>query len=152
LARVGILNLDEYGEVANRSAPVDFPLIRGLVQRGLDTFGEFALYSAVIGPSKGRRKGTKMNPITPLRETAEIAFHQGYKLRDKAKTEEALTVLVLQLFDLFGPSPQFNQVFQVLDLVKRAVAAEDWEGGTAPLLAVLARLRQAEAAIQQEDS
>jgi hypothetical protein len=44
LANVGILNLDEYGEVANRSAPVDFPLIRGLVKRGLDTFGEFALF------------------------------------------------------------------------------------------------------------
>jgi hypothetical protein len=43
LANVGILNLDEYGEVGNRSAQVDFPLIRGLVQRGLDTFGEFAL-------------------------------------------------------------------------------------------------------------
>jgi hypothetical protein len=44
LARVGILNLDEYGEVANRCAQVDFPLIGGLVQRGLDTFGEFALF------------------------------------------------------------------------------------------------------------
>src|SRR5947208_14487590 len=44
LAKVGILNLDEYGEVANRSAQVDFPLIRGLVKRGLDTFGEFALF------------------------------------------------------------------------------------------------------------
>jgi hypothetical protein len=44
LANVGILNLDEYGEVANRSAQVDFPLIRGLVRRGLDTFGEFALF------------------------------------------------------------------------------------------------------------
>src|SRR5712671_6351191 len=44
LANVGILNLDEYGEVGNRSAQVDFPLIRTLVQRGLDTFGEFALF------------------------------------------------------------------------------------------------------------
>jgi hypothetical protein len=44
LANVGVLNLDVYGEVANRSAPVDFPLIRGLVQRGLDRFGEFALF------------------------------------------------------------------------------------------------------------
>ncbi len=44
LARVGILNLDEYGEVGNRSALVDFPLIRGLVSRGLATFGEFALF------------------------------------------------------------------------------------------------------------
>src|ERR1700719_1649435 len=44
LAHVGILNLDEYGEVGNRSAEVDFPLLRGLVRRGLDTFGEFALF------------------------------------------------------------------------------------------------------------
>jgi hypothetical protein len=44
LANVGVLNLDEYGEVGNRSAQVDFPLIRGLVKRGLDTFGEFALF------------------------------------------------------------------------------------------------------------
>jgi hypothetical protein len=44
LARVGVLNLDVYGEVANRSAVVDFPLLRGLVKRGLDTFGEFALF------------------------------------------------------------------------------------------------------------
>jgi hypothetical protein len=44
LANVGILNLDEYGEVGNHSAQVDFPLIRGLVKRGLDNFGEFALF------------------------------------------------------------------------------------------------------------
>jgi hypothetical protein len=44
LTNVGILNLDEYGEVGNRCAAVDFPLIRGLVKRGLDTFGEFALF------------------------------------------------------------------------------------------------------------
>src|SRR5947208_8776640 len=44
LANVGVLNLDEYGEVGNRSAKVDFDLIRGLVRRGLDTFDEFALF------------------------------------------------------------------------------------------------------------
>jgi hypothetical protein len=44
LAHAGVLNLDVYGEVGTRSAPVDFPLLRGLVQRGLDTFGEFALF------------------------------------------------------------------------------------------------------------
>jgi hypothetical protein len=44
LARVGILNLDVYGEVGTPSAPVDFPLLPGLVQRGLETFGEFALF------------------------------------------------------------------------------------------------------------
>jgi hypothetical protein len=43
LARVGVLNLDEYGEVGNPNAIVDFHLIRSLVQRGLDLFGEFAL-------------------------------------------------------------------------------------------------------------
>ncbi len=59
LANVGILNLDEYGEVGNRSALVDFPLIRGRVQRGLDTFGEFALFwnqdlDAVVRRRQGR--------------------------------------------------------------------------------------------------
>jgi hypothetical protein len=44
LANVGVLNLDVYGEVGNRSAPVDFPLIRGMAQRGLEAFGEFALF------------------------------------------------------------------------------------------------------------
>jgi hypothetical protein len=44
LSKVGILNLDEYGEVGNRSAGVDFDLIRGLVKRGLERFGEFALF------------------------------------------------------------------------------------------------------------
>ena len=44
LAGVGVLNLDEYGEVGNPSAEADFPLIRSLVKRGLDTFGEFALF------------------------------------------------------------------------------------------------------------
>jgi len=44
LRNVGILNLDAYGEVGKPGAEVDFPLIRGLVKRGLDTFGEFALF------------------------------------------------------------------------------------------------------------
>jgi hypothetical protein len=44
LANVGILNLDEYGEVGHPNAMVDFHLIRGLVKRGLDRFGEFALF------------------------------------------------------------------------------------------------------------
>src|ERR1700733_12262499 len=44
LANVGILNLDEYGEIGSRSAETDFPLIHGLVRRGLERFGEFALF------------------------------------------------------------------------------------------------------------
>ena len=44
LANVGILNLDEYGEVGNAATLGDFPLLRGLVARGLAKFGEFALF------------------------------------------------------------------------------------------------------------
>jgi hypothetical protein len=44
MANVGVLNLDEYGEIGSRSAETDFPLIRGLVRRGLEKFGEFALF------------------------------------------------------------------------------------------------------------
>jgi len=59
LANVGILNLDEYGEVGNPNAMVDFNLIRGLVKRGLDKFGEFALFwnqdlDAVVRRGKDR--------------------------------------------------------------------------------------------------
>ena len=44
MANVGILNLDEYGEIGSRSSETDFPLIHGLVRRGLERFGEFALF------------------------------------------------------------------------------------------------------------
>jgi hypothetical protein len=44
MANVSILNLDEYGETGSRSAETDFPLIHGLVRRGLESFGEFALF------------------------------------------------------------------------------------------------------------
>src|SRR5437660_53316 len=44
LAGVGVLNLDVYGEVGDLSARGDFALLRGLVQRGLEKFGEFALF------------------------------------------------------------------------------------------------------------
>jgi hypothetical protein len=59
LANVGILNLDEYGEVGNPNAVVDFHLIRGLVKCGLDKLGEFALFwnqdlDAVVRRRKGR--------------------------------------------------------------------------------------------------
>ena len=59
LANVGILNLDEYGEVGNPDARVDFNLIRGLVKRGLEKFGEFALFwnqdlDAVVRRGKDR--------------------------------------------------------------------------------------------------
>jgi hypothetical protein len=44
LANVGVLNFDEYGAVGHPDAMVDFHLLRGLVQRGLGKFGEFALF------------------------------------------------------------------------------------------------------------
>ena len=44
MANVGVLNLDEYGEVGNPDAPVDFQLVQALVQAGLQRFGEFALF------------------------------------------------------------------------------------------------------------
>src|SRR5262249_58979873 len=59
LANVGILNLDEYGEVGNPDTMVDFALVRSLVQRGLEKFGEFALFwnqdlDAVVRRGKDR--------------------------------------------------------------------------------------------------
>lgn len=90
-----------------------------------------------------------MTAITELRETAEIAFHQGYKVRDTCKTNEALAVLAMQLFDLFGPSESFGRIFGVLEVVKQAVDRGDWESGTPALLAIVAKLRQVEKLMEQ---
>jgi hypothetical protein len=43
-ANVGVLNLDEYGEIGDPDARGDFQLIRALVGRGLEKFGEFGLF------------------------------------------------------------------------------------------------------------
>jgi hypothetical protein len=92
LANVGILNLDEYGEVGTRSALVDFPLIRGLVKRGLDTFGEFALFwnqdlDAVVRRRQDRGQALRrhadmvceaLKGCLPRRElTSEILLPEG---------------------------------------------------------------------------
>jgi hypothetical protein len=68
LANVGILNLDEYGEVGNPDTMVDFALVRGLVQRGLAKFGEFALFwnqdlDAVV---RGARSAASRSAIMPI--------------------------------------------------------------------------------------
>ncbi len=44
LANVGVLNLDAYGEVGDADGLGDFHLIRGLALRGVERFGEFALF------------------------------------------------------------------------------------------------------------
>jgi hypothetical protein len=92
LANMGILNLDEYGEVGNRSAQVDFPLIRGLVKRGLETFGEFALFwnqdlDAVVRRRQGRGQALRrhadmvcdaLRGCLPRRElTTEMLLPEG---------------------------------------------------------------------------
>src|SRR5579862_4423953 len=70
MANVGILNFDEYGEVGNRSAETDFPLIHGLVRRGLERFGEFALFWNQDLDSVSRRR---QNRGEALRRHADMA-------------------------------------------------------------------------------
>ena len=89
LARVGILNLDEYGEVGNRSAEADFPLIRGLVARGLDTFGEFALFWNQDLDAVVRRRQDRGHALRRHAEVACQALH-GCLPRRKLTSEMLL--------------------------------------------------------------
>jgi hypothetical protein len=70
LANVGILNLDEYGDIGSRSAETDFPLIQGLVRRGLERFGEFALFWNQDLDSVSRRR---QNRGEAIRRHADLA-------------------------------------------------------------------------------
>jgi hypothetical protein len=96
LANVGILNLDEYGEVGNPSAMVDFALIRGLVQQGLAKLGEFALFwnqdlDAVVRRRKNRGKALRRHAeavckaikgLLPRRElSADMLLPEGSEER-----------------------------------------------------------------------
>ena len=70
LTNVGVLNLDQYGSVGNKDALGDFQLVRGLVKRGLEKFGEFALFwnqdlDAVVRRRKSRAQA--------LRDHADLA-------------------------------------------------------------------------------
>ncbi len=72
MGKVGILNLDEYGEVGNPNTMVDFALIRGLVQRGLEKFGEFALFwnqdlDSVVRRRKDRGQALRRHADTVCR-------------------------------------------------------------------------------------
>src|SRR5260370_11002179 len=82
LANIGILNLDEYGEVGNRSAPVDFPLLRGLVQRGLDTFGEFALFWDQDLDAVARRRPDRGQALRPHPDMVCAALQGCLPLRE----------------------------------------------------------------------
>ena len=92
LANVGILNLDAYGEVGDPSARGDFALLRGLVQRGLEKFGEFALFWNQDLDSVVRRRNVRgaalrrhadavvraLSGLLPRRElTSEMLLPQG---------------------------------------------------------------------------
>jgi hypothetical protein len=69
LANVGVLNLDQYGEVGNPDTMGDFQLIRALVSRGLNRFGEFALFWNQDLDSVVRRRN---NRGLALRQHAEL--------------------------------------------------------------------------------
>jgi hypothetical protein len=92
LAKVGVLNLDVYGEVGDPSARGDFALLRGLVQQGLEQFGEFALFWNQDLDSVVRRRHARgatlrrhadavaraLSGLLPRRElTSEMLLPQG---------------------------------------------------------------------------
>jgi hypothetical protein len=76
LGNVGVLNLDEYGEIGNPDAMVDFQLIRGLAQRALEKFGEFALFwnqdlDAVVRRRKNRGQTLRQYVSTLCRSLSD---------------------------------------------------------------------------------
>jgi hypothetical protein len=92
LANVSVLNLDAYCEVGDPSARGDFVLLRGLVQRGLERFGEFALFwnqdlDSVVRRQHGRGAALRrhadavckaLTSLLPRRElTSEMVLPQG---------------------------------------------------------------------------
>ena len=114
LANVGILNLDEYGEVGNRSAGVDFDLIGGLVKRGLDNFGEFGLFwnqdlDAVVRRRQDRGQALRrhadmvceaLRGCLPRRElTSEMLLPEGGE-----KEIEASFVGIVGAFEIYRGS------------------------------------------------
>jgi hypothetical protein len=69
LANVGVLNLDAYGEIGDADGGGDFQLIRSLALRGVEKFGEFALFWNQDLDSVVRRR---INRGQALRRHADI--------------------------------------------------------------------------------
>jgi hypothetical protein len=69
LANVGVLNLDAYGEIGDPDGGGDFQLIRSLALRGVERFGEFALFWNQDLDSVVRRR---INRGQALRRHAEM--------------------------------------------------------------------------------
>jgi len=72
MANVGILNLDEYGEIGTRSAETDLPFIHRLVRRGFD---ESSCYCALtLAPE--RRGGRRPAGLPPPIGLRPVALHE----------------------------------------------------------------------------
>ena len=89
LANVGVLNLDAYGEIGDPDSRGDFQLIRGRALRGVERFGEFALFWNQDLDSVVRRRN---NPGQALRRHAEMVCRalQGCLPRRELRPEMLL--------------------------------------------------------------
>jgi hypothetical protein len=128
LGNVGILNLDEYGSVGNRSALVDFDLIRGLVKRGLDTFGEFALFwnqdlDAVVRRRQDRGQALRrhadmvcdaLRGCLPRRELTSAMLLP----EDSEKKVDAAFVGVLGAFEIYRGSVRGHRMANLRDILR----------------------------------
>lgn len=120
LANVGVLNLDEYGEIGGADTMGDFQLIRALLARGLEKFGEFALFwnqdlDSVVRRRQNRgaalrrhveRVCTSLQGSLPRRElTPEMLMPMG--------SEEAIDagfVGVLGAFEIYRGKPRGHRM------------------------------------------
>ena len=120
LAYVGVLNQDEYGEVGDSDTIGDFQLIRALVGRGLEKFGEFALFWNQDLDSVVRRRNNRgdalrrhvdmvcktLKDCLPRREmTAEMLLPAGSEERI-----DAGFVGVLGAFEIYRGKPRGHRM------------------------------------------
>ncbi len=111
MADVGVLNLDAYGEIGDPDSRGDFQLIRSLVLRGLERFGEFALFWNQDLDSVVRRRNNRGQALRRHAEMVCEALKGCLPRRDLASDmlfpeggEEAIDsgfVGVLGAFDIY---------------------------------------------------
>ena len=126
LANVGILNLDEYGEVGNRSAQVDFDLVRGLVKRGLAAFGEFALFWNQDLDAVVRRR---QNTGDALRRHADMVCDA---LRGCLPRRELLTEMLLPAGSEKTLDSRFIGVLGAFEIYRGSARAPDGQSARHP--------------------
>jgi hypothetical protein len=89
-----------------------------------------------------------MRPIDILIETTEILC-SAIQAKDGDKAFEAVTILLMQVFDLcWHVEGTFEVMFPVLEQLKEKVEAEDYEGAEGDAFALLTTFR----AIRQPSS